>query len=184
MANRWENIENSDRLYFLGGLQNHCRWSLSHLALGAELWNTSRGFLVLQLLAGFSQWGALEAGWRAQRGKGGEDYLPLASFLRKGASLVAQTVPRPDVLSHFSRVRLFETLWTLACQAPLSMGFSRQEYWSGLPCPLPGDLPDSGIIPSISYVCLHWQAGSLPLVPANAAAAAAAAKSPQSCPTL
>ena len=35
--------------------------------------------------------------------------------------------------------------WTTACQAPLSMGFSRQEYWSGLPCPPPGDLPDSGI---------------------------------------
>ena len=36
------------------------------------------------------------------------------------------------------------TLWTVACQAPLSMGFSRQEYSSGLPCPPPGDLPDPG----------------------------------------
>ena len=43
-----------------------------------------------------------------------------------------------------SHVRLFTTLWTVVCQAPLSMGFSRQEYWSGLPCPLPGDLPDLG----------------------------------------
>ena len=49
------------------------------------------------------------------------------------------------VLSRFSRVRLFVTPWTVACQAPLSMGFSRQEYWSGLPCPPAGDLPDSGI---------------------------------------
>ena len=40
------------------------------------------------------------------------------------------------------------TPWTVACQAPLSMGFSRQEYWSGLPCPPPGDLPDPGIEPS------------------------------------
>ena len=40
------------------------------------------------------------------------------------------------VISHFSRVQLFATLWTIACQAPLSMGLSRQEYWSGLPCPL------------------------------------------------
>ena len=48
-------------------------------------------------------------------------------------------------LSCFSRVWLFATLWTVACQAPLSMGFSRQEYWSGLPCPPPGDLPDPGI---------------------------------------
>ena len=41
-----------------------------------------------------------------------------------------------------SRVRLFVTPWTVAHQAPLSMGFSRQEYWSGLSCPPPGDLPD------------------------------------------
>ena len=41
------------------------------------------------------------------------------------------------VRSHFSHVRLFETLWTVACQAPLSMEFSRQEYWSGLPFPTP-----------------------------------------------
>ena len=46
-----------------------------------------------------------------------------------------------------SRVRLFATLWTVAHQAPLSMGFSRQEYWSGLPFPSPGDLPDPGIKP-------------------------------------
>ena len=50
------------------------------------------------------------------------------------------------VLSHFSHVRLFATLWTIAHKAPLSMGFSRQEYGSGLPCPPPGDLPDPGII--------------------------------------
>ena len=51
------------------------------------------------------------------------------------------------VLSHFSSVQLFVTLRTVAHQAPLSMGFSRQEYWSGLPCPPPGDLPDPGIEP-------------------------------------
>ena len=39
-------------------------------------------------------------------------------------------------------------LWTVVCHTPLSMGFSRQEYWSGLPCPPPGDLPDPGIEPS------------------------------------
>ena len=47
------------------------------------------------------------------------------------------------MLSHFSRVRLFAALWTVACQAPLSMGFSRQEYWSELPFPPPGDPPQS-----------------------------------------
>ena len=46
-----------------------------------------------------------------------------------------------------SRVRLFVTPWTVACQAPLSMGFSRQEYWSRLPFPSPGDLPYTGIEP-------------------------------------
>ena len=47
----------------------------------------------------------------------------------------------------FSRVRLFVTPWTVAHQAPLSTGFSRQEYWSGLPFPSPGDLLDQGIEP-------------------------------------
>ena len=47
-----------------------------------------------------------------------------------------------QLLSH---VRVLETPWTLVCQAPLSMEFPRQEYWSGLPFPTPGDLPDPGI---------------------------------------
>ena len=51
------------------------------------------------------------------------------------------------MLSHFSCVQLFATLWTVARQAALSIGFSRQEYWSGLPCPPPGDLPDPGLEP-------------------------------------
>ena len=51
------------------------------------------------------------------------------------------------MLSCFSRVPLFATLWTVAHQASLSMGFSRQEYWSGLPCPPPGNLPYPGIEP-------------------------------------
>ena len=54
---------------------------------------------------------------------------------------------RVCVLHCFSRVRLFETLWAVALQAPLSMGFSRQEYWRGLSFPSPGDLPDQGIEP-------------------------------------
>ena len=48
---------------------------------------------------------------------------------------------------HFSCVGLFVTLWTVAHQAPLSTGFSRQEYWSGLLCPPPGDLSNPGIKP-------------------------------------
>ena len=49
------------------------------------------------------------------------------------------------VPSCISRVCLFATLWTVARQAPLSMGFSRPEHWSGLPCPPPGALSDPGI---------------------------------------
>ena len=48
-------------------------------------------------------------------------------------------------VSSLSRVQLFATPWTVAHQAPPSMGFSRQEYWSGLPFPSPGELPDPGI---------------------------------------
>ena len=56
----------------------------------------------------------------------------------------------PLLWSHFSHVRLFATLWTVASQAPLSMGFSKQEYFNGLLCPPPGDLPDRT---QVSYSC-------------------------------
>ena len=52
------------------------------------------------------------------------------------------------VLSHFSHVQLLATLWTVAHQDPLSMGFFSQEYWSGLPCPPPGDFPNPEIKPT------------------------------------
>ena len=91
-----------------------------------------------------------------------------------------------SVLSCFSCVRLFATPWTVAHQAPQSRGFSRQEYWSGLPFPPPGDLPDPGKIKLPLLGLLHGQAGSLPLLPAGSPkyVHAAAAKSLQSCPTL
>ena len=62
------------------------------------------------------------------------------------------------VLSHFSQVQLFMTLWTIAHQTPLSMGFSRQEYWSGLPCPPQGDLLEPGIKPAslMSPILAGW----------------------------
>ena len=60
-----------------------------------------------------------------------------------------------------SRVQLFATPWTVAYQAIPSMGFSRQEYWGGLPFPSPGDLPDPGIEPQ----CPALQADSLPSEP-------------------
>jgi hypothetical protein len=57
------------------------------------------------------------------------------------------TIEKDSEVKSLSRVRLFATPWPVAYQAPLSMGFSRQEYWSGLPFPSSGDLPDSGIEP-------------------------------------
>ena len=75
------------------------------------------------------------------------------------------------VLNHFSRVQLFVTLWTVAHYTPLSMVFSKQECWSGLPCHPPGDLPNPGIKPtSLMYpalaggfftTCATWEAPSL-----------------------
>ena len=61
------------------------------------------------------------------------------------------------VLSHYSCVRLFVIPWAIAHQAPLFMGFSRQEYWNGLPCPPPEDLPNQGI----KHRSLTLQADSL-----------------------
>ena len=69
------------------------------------------------------------------------------------------------VLSCFSRVRVCLALWTVARQASLSMGFSRQ-YWSGWPCPRSGNLPDPGAESNPHLIHLvHQQAGSLPLAP-------------------
>ena len=68
------------------------------------------------------------------------------------------------VLNRFSHIGLFATLWTIARQAPLSMGFSRQEYWSGLPCPPPGDFSHPGIKPEFP-VTPAVQVDSLPAEP-------------------
>ena len=67
-----------------------------------------------------------------------------------GAGILGRACP-----SHFSHFQLCVTLWTAAFQAPLSIGFSRQEYWSGLPCLPPGDLPDPGIELSSLFSFLH-----------------------------
>ena len=67
------------------------------------------------------------------------------------------------VLNH---VRLLVILWVVTCQAPLSMGFFRKEYWSGLPRPPPGDLPDPGIEhTSLKSTCIGKWVSFLPLVP-------------------
>ena len=101
------------------------------------------------------------------------------SFTRDSQPLCPRTVPISSVLfcgtkqsiglnacalTHSSHVWLFVTLWSVACQAPLSLGFSRQEYWSGLPFPSPGDLPNPGIKP-ISPASPALQVDSWPTEP-------------------
>ena len=78
-------------------------------------------------------------------------------------------------------VQLFATLWTIARQTPLFMGFSRQKCWSGLPCPPPGDSPNPGIWTSLMSPAL---AGGFFTTSATWEEPAAAAKSLQLCPTL
>ena len=72
----------------------------------------------------------------------------------------SELATRECVLSHFSHVQLFATPWTVACQAPLSMGFSGHKYWSGLPCSSLGDLPDPETEPA-SPLALALQVNSL-----------------------
>ena len=79
-----------------------------------------------------------------------------------------------------SCVRLFETPWTVAYQAPPSMGFSRQECWSGLPFPSPGDLPNPGIEPGSPAL----QADSLPSEPPGKTSEDTESEVAQSCLTL
>ena len=75
----------------------------------------------------------------------GEGHEPERNHRWGQACRLASNSQCASMLSH---VRLFATLWTIACQAPLSMGFSRQECWSRLPCPPPGDLPHPGTEPT------------------------------------
>ena len=61
-----------------------------------------------------------------------------------------------------SHIQLFATLWTIACQAPLSMEFHRKEYWSEMPFPPPWGFPNPGLNPCLLHL-LHCQVGSLPV---------------------
>ena len=75
------------------------------------------------------------------------DTVPSTAVLRYKTHLGSRLCAHVCVLSHFSCAQLFAILWAVAHQAPLSMGFSRHEYWSGLPCLPPGDLsyPEIGL---------------------------------------
>ena len=73
--------------------------------------------------------------------------LCILNILTATGTLIITLLKTKVKVKSLSRVRLFETPWTVAYQAPPSMEFPRQEYWSGLPFPSPGDLPDPGIEP-------------------------------------
>ena len=138
---------------------NHRERTVCSLCTGAEvhgmlcrggIWVRTQG-LNSQRTAGRSTWPrdqnvkshGTESGQGAVRGQKWllctESSLRDAAWLTGGFKWFKSLV---CMLSRFSRVRLFATLWTAAHQAPLSMGFSRQEYSSGLPCSPPGDLPN------------------------------------------
>ena len=95
----------------------------------------------------------------ARRSKGRQN--PHRNEFQEATARRARLVSKDNIYSApcFSRIRLFVTPWTVARRAPLSMGFSRQAYWSGWPFPSPGDLPDPGIEPAAPEL----QADSLPL---------------------
>ena len=91
--------------------------------------------------------------------------IKLISKFVSALSSPAAALSHACMISHFSCVQFFVTLWTVVCQTPLPLGFSQQEYLSGLPFPPPGDLPDPGIEPTHVSCLLRWQEGSLPLAP-------------------
>ena len=101
----------------------------------SSLWEELRGRALIKGLGGREFRKRYSQKWR-----GGKEVVPAC-----GDSLVANSCPT------------LITPWTVVFQVPLSMGFSRQEYWSGLPLPSPGDLPNPGIGPGSPA----WQAGSL-----------------------
>ena len=93
---------------------------------------------------------AIAWGWRKTAGReqargSGELELESESFCGSAHLTLGNFLIFYGMLNHFICVRMFVTLQTIAYQAPLSMGFSRQEYCSGFPCPPPGDLPNPGI---------------------------------------
>ena len=87
--------------------------------------------------------------------------------LTHGPDLFVKTLVMTVVVQLLNLVHLFVTPWTIALQAPLSIGFSRQEYWSGLPFPPPGDLPNPGMKPKSPALAGRFFTAGPPGKPSN-----------------
>ena len=123
-----------------------------HLGTGSESQNNARGFphhSVLLLNLVFSRRKIAFQCWVVRmRATSLQSRLTRSSIKSQKAEKWLRYIRRAWVRAHSLSVRLFATSWVVAGQAPLSMGFSRQEYWSGLVFSPPGDLPDPGIKPT------------------------------------
>ena len=109
--------------------------------ISPEDYKFSKSYLA-KVYASWFKWGSAKSTWSSQPFSQSKQHYGYPATKMLPFSCCA------CVLSHFSHVWLFATLWTVAHQAALSMGFSRQEYYSRLPCPPPGDLPHPGIEPT------------------------------------
>ena len=87
--------------------------------------------------------------------------------LTHGPDLFVKTLVMTVVVQLLNLVHLFVTPWTIALQAPLSIGFSRQEYWRGLPFPPPGNLPNPGIKPESPALAGRFFTAGPPGKPSN-----------------
>ena len=135
MTNRWGNNGNSDRLYFLG-FQNHCilwlqPWNWKTFAPWKKSYDQPRQHIKKQ------------RHYFANKGSSSQSY----GFLLFMYGCESWTIKKAESVRSLGCARLFEIPWMATHQAPLSMGFSRQGYWSGLPFPSPGDLPNPRIEP-------------------------------------
>ena len=126
-------------------------WSKVILSSLASLSNEEGFIFYFHLIDGILM-SSLPLVWNSSRKKWFNNRHLKFQYNQKHAMSYESCSLHPCMLSCFNHVWLFATLWTVAHQAPLSMGFSRQEYWSGLPCPPPGDLPNQGNEP-MSLIC-------------------------------
>ena len=126
-------------------------FAISHVQLFATLWTVSSVYKILN--ARILEWVAVPSSRGSSEPRDRthvSPHLPALAdgFFTTSANWEAQHSTRVKGAKLLSRVQLFATSWTVACQAPLSMEFSWPEYWSALLCPPPGDLPDPGIKPT------------------------------------